>query len=128
MVDESSSGYDRIVEVEKLPRRHTSDGRVCVTGYAANIAGRVGNLWAFFTDLEPAAAFIRAGRMSAPDISSVGVHRAAREVKFVESRMGDEVTLYLGEYLQAGRNEETVRRWLRGVHPASSSYLPPERR
>jgi hypothetical protein len=115
--------------VAQLPPARRVDEHLVVSGCAVELAGHgLTRTWVFFADLEPALVFGRAGRMSNVDISSYGVHPAARECRYLQG--GDVVTLYVGTGGNLDRREDEAQafgRWLAGTSLTSSHYQPPDR-
>lgn len=122
--------YDHVHRVDSLPRAKHTDSHVIRRGYAVGIGGALPQLWVFFTDLEPALVFGRAGRMSL-DVSGYGVYEAAHELR-ADERLGRDVqTLYVlrGQSLDRRPDEaDAFARWVAGCDPASSHWSPPGRR
>lgn len=133
---EPHRNYDHIhrVSAAQLPRACRSDGRVTTRGYAVGMGGRLPQIWVFFSDLEPAYAFGRAGRMaSTGDVTGFGVFEAVNEVRWTEDDDGfgrDIRTLHLA--LDNSLNEhvndqELLGQWIRGTVSRSAYFLPPKR-
>ena len=99
-------------------------------GFATEILGSYGAVWAFFGDLEPALAFGRAARMSW-DSSAFGVHDAFHDKQF-DANLGRDITTLLVDRDPAHRTRpderEVLLRWVDGCWSKSSYFCPPERR
>ncbi|PPF42025.1 hypothetical protein C5B85_17680 [Pseudoclavibacter sp. AY1F1] len=87
----SNADYDHIVERDTLPRPRAGDSWTRERGYAVKLSG---DDWLFFTALEPAYAYGRAGRMSTR-ATSWSVREAVIEVKLDQSTGHEERTLHL---------------------------------
>lgn len=119
--------YDHIHQAQRLPRARYSKDHIIALGHAVGMAGpRHPQTWTFFTDVEPALAFGRAGRMAA-DISSYGVYPAAQDIRFDRWTGSDVVVLLIGPEPSLGRqNDEPalLQRWVQGCHPSSAHFRP----
>ncbi|WP_426302959.1 hypothetical protein [Arthrobacter sp. R-11] len=117
--------YDVVVEVPTLKGEYHSDRLVRERGYAVNLDGA----WYFFSALEPAYAFGRAGRMSL-QVGSWTIVDAVTEVRFDGLERGDVRTLYLLKDASlrdhdAERDHEVLRRFADGVRANSAHWHKP---
>ncbi|WP_333744056.1 hypothetical protein [Streptomyces ardesiacus] len=129
----SQPNYDHIHAVRALPDDDHEDPHLVLHGWATGLSSEsvpgLRQTWVFFEHLEPAFVFGRAGRMSVHDITSYGVYRAAREVRFDYDTGRQVATLYItGLALdrQAGEDKH-FSRWTQGVQPDSAYYGDPVR-
>jgi hypothetical protein len=113
--------YHEILRIEDIfPRRKHQHGWVIDHGYAVQ---HDDGEWFYFLAIEPALAYGRAGRMSV-DISSYGVHKAAREIRWDERRGIDILRLHVGENIDRGPDEMNhLHAWVKGIN-AKSSHWP----
>lgn len=115
--------YDEIVQVQQLKRPMSAPHLERANGFAV----RLEDQWFWFSGLEPAYTFGRAGRMSI-QVRNWDLVEAATEARF-DRTLGREVfTLYVVDADGVGRDDDTCRRLIRGlgddVHPRSSHWNP----
>ncbi|MGW0604091.1 hypothetical protein [Streptomyces sp. NPDC002640] len=129
----SQPNYDHIHAVRALPDEDHEDTHLVLHGFATGFASEsvpgLAQTWVFFEHLEPALVFGRAGRMSVHDITSYGVYRAAREIRFDDDTGRQVTSLYVtGRKLDRETGEEKhFTRWTRGVKPDSAHFEDPAR-
>lgn len=113
--------YISVIEVERLKQPYEAVGLSRSNGYAVMLE----NEWFWFSALEPAYAFGRAGRMSA-QVGSWGLFEAATEARY-DDRLGRDVfTLYYVSASVVSGDSATDRRvlaaFVSGVDPRSSQW------
>lgn len=109
--------YLGVAEVRALPAERRREDHLITRGYAAGIGQ-----WFFFPALEPAVAFGRAARMST-ECSGYGVYEAARELKFCDWHLVDEIVLLINMKTQVDRVDpetdlQRLKRFVQGVKEA----------
>ncbi|HEY3958630.1 MAG TPA: hypothetical protein VGM53_35145 [Streptosporangiaceae bacterium] len=131
LMDRPHPNYDHIHAVDALPRQRRSDRRIVTRGYAVGMGGSLPQIWVFFRDLEPAAVFGRAGRMST-DIAGYGVYEAAAEARYDPALSVDVHTLHINLDAEVSRTDHQlqvrlIQRFAQGVreHPESSYWHVP---
>ncbi|MGO2750526.1 MAG: hypothetical protein ACTIA6_10790 [Pseudoclavibacter sp.] len=113
--------YEHIVEGDALPRPRADDSWTRERGYAVELRG---DDWLFFTALEPAYAYGRAGHISA-QVSGCSVREAVFEV-MTDPRTGhEERTLHLlfgadHANRSAASDEKLLRAFVSGVTGVSA--------
>lgn len=115
--------YDEIIEVEKLRRPMSAPQLERANGFAV----RLEDQWFWFSGLEPAYTFGRAGRMSI-QVRSWDLVEAATEARFDRNLGRDVLSLYIVISSGVERNPQTdydlIRRFAKGVSPESSHWNP----
>jgi hypothetical protein len=111
---------------ERLPR--WSDSCSVRPGYIGCVGSRGVECALFFRNLEPALAFVQAGRDSI-DVAGVDLLRAVDVRKYDPAKRVDVRTIYIGPYLTEFRGcKPLLSRWVDGVRPKSAHWQSPDGR
>lgn len=115
--------YDEIVQVERLKRPMSAPQLERANGFAV----RLEDQWFWFSGLEPAYTFGRAGRMSI-QVRNWDLVEAATEARFDHGLGRDVFTLYIVDASGVEGDDATdrklIRRFADGVNPRSSHWNP----
>lgn len=115
--------YDEVVPVERLKRPISSPHLERANGFAV----RLEDEWFWFSALEPAYTFGRAGRMSV-QVRNWDLVEAATEARFDNTLGRDVFTLYIvegaGVERDAATDRRVIHRFADGVNPRSSHWNP----
>ena len=115
--------YDEVVQVERLERPMSAPHIERANGFAV----RLEDQWLWFSGLEAAYTFGRAGRMSI-QVRNWDLVEAATEARFDHPLRRDVFTLYVVEGAGVQRDADTdrklIRRFADGVNPRSSHWNP----
>lgn len=115
--------YDEVVQVERLKRPMSAPHLERANGFAV----RLEDQWFWFSGLEPAYTFGRAGRMSI-QVRNWDLAEAATEARFDHTLGRDVFTLYVVDATRVERDHDTdrklIRRFADGVNPRSSHWNP----
>jgi hypothetical protein len=123
--------YDHLhpTTAEKLPRSRRTEGRVITRGYAVGMSGHLPQIWVFFSRIEPAYAFGRAGRMATTeDIRSYGVYESVCDVRWDQGEGRELRTLLVAmdtSQREIVDGQDLIARWVRWTSPRSSYFLSP---
>lgn len=115
--------YDEIVIVDRLQRPESTPTVERANGFAV----RLGEQWFWFSDLEAAYTFGRAGRTSI-QVRSWNLVEAATEARFDRDRGREVFTLYVRDHsgVEAGlgNGREIIRRFADSASPQSAHWNP----
>jgi hypothetical protein len=111
-----------LVLVGDGPRSRHEDDHIVREGYAVHL----GEWWWFFSYLEPALAFGRAGRASL-EVHSYGVGRAVFEIRHIAGARQQKVLWVSSEGLDREPDERArLMAWVEGIKAGSAGWSPPD--